>query len=488
MSFSGASQADQASAKHSTLPPSDQTEDGRQNTAAPTGKQPWKTWEDQRQRKDLKMDKYEIKDKKEKEKYFGINRNEREIKKGDKIEKKEKHENGKRENDKVKLGKKEMQRDETKEWTLGESKKEKGARGEYGRTWKEKSSRKEQKEEGDWKKGIFEKEHEGKRRTGKKEKEEWRGGKHQEQKPREEKGKHGAKEKQERKDWKDKGDERDSKGKDIISKDRGKEGKVKGERKHWDSSKSQSKESTEKDERKQWNEYERKSKNAKKEKKLKGKDKMSEKFKIKEIKQKKHNADLEKDQSHSLKNRNDDRILGNHGHKEEHLYGDRKPHHNHPKPSIGQPEYWLWQRERLQHDPSPPQQCDAVETCAQAEGLLPVPLSEFQSFLEAYLTKAEEAGVDESKTSELRKLTLEFFKDGMFVHNQRSFQDFVDDLANILEDLVEGEDSGDEDSDLEDEMEAFEKEVLKSFSLPGGRENEKRIKGEWRKENREERG
>lgn len=482
---SEASQTDQASTKHSTLPPSGQTEDGRQDTAASIG---WKTWEGQR--KDLKRDKYEMK--KEKEKYSRNDRDERDLKKGDKMEKKEKQENGKREKKEVKLGKKEKQRDETKEWTLGESKKAKGARGEYGRTWKEKEGRKERKKEGDWEKRIFEKEHEGKRRTGKKEKEEWRGGKHHEHKPRGEmewkKGKHGAKEKQQRKDWKDKGDESDPKGKDNIGKNHHKERKVKGEGKQWDSSKSQDKERTEKDERKQWNEYEQKSKNAKKEKKLKEKDETSEKFKIKEMKQKKHNADLEKDQSHSLNKRNEHKIPGDLGHKEEHLYVDRKPHHNHPKPSIGQPEYWLWQRERLQHDPNPPQQCDVLETCAQAEGLLPVPLSEFQSVLEAYLTKAEEAGVDGSKTSELRKLTLEFFKDGTFVHNQRSFQDFVDDLANILEDLVEGEDGVEEDSDLEDEMEAFEKEVLKRFSLPGGGEKEKRIKGEWRKENREERG
>ncbi|KAM4735325.1 pre-B-cell leukemia homeobox interacting protein 1b isoform 3-T3 [Anableps anableps] len=492
-----ASVADQASMKHSTLPSSGQAEDGRQDAAGPTGKQPRKTWEDQRQRKDLKKDRYEMSDKKQqkgKEKSFRMEGDEKEFKKGDKMEwKKGKHEHGKLERDTDKPGKQKRQSDETKQWKQKKLKKEKGGRGDDIMPWKDKEGRKEWKEERDWKKGISEKVHERKEWMGKKEKGEWWGGKHHDQNLKGEmewkKGKHAAKEKQERRDWKEKGDKKDPEWKDKIGKGHGKEGKGKGERKQWDNSKSQGKDRMGKDERKQWNEYERKSKNGKQEKKLKRKDETSEQFKIKEkLKEKKHSVDWEKDQSHSLKMKNEHKFPGNHGHKEEHLYGEQKPHHTHPKPSVGQPEYWLQQRERLQHDPKPPQQCNTLETCAQAEGLLPVPLSEFESVLQTYLTKAEEAGVDGSKTSELRKLTLEFFKDGMFVHNQRSFQDFVDDLADILEDMVEGEDGGEEDSDLEDEMEGFEKEVLKRFSLPGGGEKEKRVKGEWRKENRQERG
>ncbi|XP_008429933.1 pre-B-cell leukemia homeobox interacting protein 1b isoform X4 [Poecilia reticulata] len=486
-----ASDADQAAMKHSTSPPSDQTEDGRQDSVGPPGKQPWKTWGDQKQKKDPNKVKYEINDKKqqkEKDKSVRKEGDGKELKKGDKMEwKKGKHEHGKLEKDKDKPVKQKRQSDEASAWKQKELKKEKGGRGDDGRTLEDKEGRTKWKEDRDRKKGNIEKVHERKEWTGK-EKGEWQGGKHRDEKLKGEmewkKGKHGGKEKQERKDWKEKGDKKDPEWKDKI----GKEGKGKGERKQWDNSKSQGKR-TGTDERKKWNEYERKSKNGKEEKKFKRKDETSEQFKIKEmkLKEKKHHVDWGKDQSHSLKKKNDEHEFpGNHGHKEEHLYGERKPHHTHPKPSVGQPEYWLQQRQRLQHDPKPPQQCDTLETCAQAEGLLPVPLSDFESVLQTYLTKMEEAGVDGSKTSELRKIALEFFKDGMFVHNQRSFQDFVDDLADILEDMVE--DGDEEDSDLEDEMEGFEKEVLKMFSLPGGREKEKRIKGEWRKENGQERG
>ncbi|XP_007556168.1 pre-B-cell leukemia homeobox interacting protein 1b isoform X2 [Poecilia formosa] len=492
LKLSPASDADQAAIKHSTSPPSDQTEDGRQDSVGPPGKQPWKTWGDQKQKKEPNKVKYEINDKKqqkEKDKSVRKEGDGKELKKGDKMEwKKGKHEHGKLEKDKDKPGKQKRQSDEASPWKQKELKKGKGGRGDDGRPMEDKEGRKKLKEDRDWKKGSFEKVHEHKEWTGK-EKGEWRGGKHRDEKLKGEmewkKGKHGGKEKQERKDWKEKGDKKDPEWKDKI----GKEGKGKGERKQWDNSKSHGKERTVTDERKQWKENERKSKNGKEEKKFKRKDKTSEQFKIEgmKLKEKKHNADWEKDQSHSLKKKNDEHEFpGNHGHKEEHLYGEQKPHHTHPNPSIGQPEYWLQQRQRLQHDPKPPQHCDTLETCAQAEGLLPVPSSEFESVLQTYLTKIEEAGVDGSKTSELRKIALEFFKDGVFVHNQRSFQDFVDDLADILEDMVEDGDA--EDSDLEDEMEGFEKEVLKMFSLPGGREKEKRIKGEWRKENRQERG
>uniref|UniRef100_A0A3B3U0U1 Pre-B-cell leukemia homeobox interacting protein 1b n=1 Tax=Poecilia latipinna TaxID=48699 RepID=A0A3B3U0U1_9TELE len=412
---------------------------GTRDSVGPPGKQPWKTWGDQKQKKEPNKVKYEINDKKqqkEKDKSVRKEGDGKELKKGDKMEwKKGKHEHGKLEKDKDKPGKQKRQSDEASPWKQKELKKGKGGRGDDGRPMEDKEGRKKLKEDGDRKKGNFEKVHE------RKEKGEWRGGKHRDEKLKGEmewkKGKHGGKEKQERKDWKEKGDKKDPEWKDKI----GKEGKGKGERKQWDNSKSQGKERTATDERKQWKEYERKSKSGKEEKKFKRKDKTSEQFKIEEmkLKEKKHN-----------------------------------PHHTHPKPSIGQPEYWLQQRQRLQHDPKPPQHCDTLETCAQAEGLLPVPSSEFESVLQTYLTKIEESGVDGSKTSELRKIALEFFKDGVFVHNQRSFQDFVDDLADILEDMVEDGDA--EDSDLEDEMEGFEKEVLKMFSLPGGREKEKRIK------------
>lgn len=246
----------------------------------------------------------------------------------------------------------------------------------------------------------------------------------------------------------------------------------KGERKHWEGGKNQGKERSGKDERKQWNEHEW-SKNGKHDKEWKRKD--EEEWKRGRQEEKKHNGDWKKEKSNPEKS-----SKFNHVHKEEHLYGDGKPPHTHCKPSLDLPEYWQQQKARLQHNPKPPQQCSSLETCAQAENLLPVPLPEFEAILHMYLAKAEEAGVDGSKTEELRKLTAEFFKDGVFAHDQMSFQDFVEDVGDILEDMVEGDEEEEEDSAIEDEMEEFEKEVMEKFSVLGVGEKEERIKGSER--------
>ncbi|XP_053700086.1 pre-B-cell leukemia homeobox interacting protein 1b isoform X2 [Synchiropus splendidus] len=167
--------------------------------------------------------------------------------------------------------------------------------------------------------------------------------------------------------------------------------------------------------------------------------------------------------------------------KEEHLWADRKPVHSHRRLTLDQPEYWSHQRGRLQGNPKPRDLCSSLEACAQAEGLLPVPLSEFQTVLQTYLSKAEQFGVESAKRDELFKLAAEFFKDGLFVHDQMRFQDFADDVSDILEDLVEGDEE--DDSALEDEMEDFGKEVVRRFLVP-----EQRVKGERKKESSWPRG
>ncbi|XP_070822015.1 pre-B-cell leukemia homeobox interacting protein 1b isoform X4 [Chaetodon trifascialis] len=267
-----------------------------------------------------------------------------------------------------------------------------------------------------------------------------------------------------------------------------KEWKRKDERKQWNENEWKSKNDREdkewkrKDERKQWNENEWKSKNERKQWENK-----EEQWKRGGQKERKYNGDLNKDTSSSHQHKDEHRFTSNHGHEEEHLWGDRKPPHTHRRPSLEQPEYWVQQRERLQHNPKPPQHCNSLETCAQAEGLIPVPFPEFEAILQSYLAKAEEVGVDASKREELKKLATEFFKDGVFVHDQMSFQDFVEDLVDVLEDMVEG-DGEEEDSAIEDEMEEFEREVLKKFSVPGAGDKEGRPKGEWRMESVRGRG
>ncbi|XP_072250362.1 pre-B-cell leukemia homeobox interacting protein 1b isoform X2 [Leuresthes tenuis] len=517
LKLSSGSQTAQAEVKPSTPPPTGQPEDSRQETAGSTETQARKPWDGKKEKKDLKRDKYAIGDKKQdKEKSVMKEGEKREFKDGGRKEwKKGKHEQGMPEKEKDKEGKQKKHSDGTKQWEEKNRKKEKAGRGDDGRPWKDKegrkawteqSEKKEKKEDKDWKRGKSDKMNEDKKSRGKAEKKDWQGGRDHGERH---KGKEEFKERKKMKDgFKESGRERERKEKEEMkefkkdfgwrkkdSKDHAREGKEKGERKQWETGKNPGKERIGKDERKRGSEYESKSRNGKqdkewkrKEEKLDQRNKKEEYWKRGGQKEKRQNEDWKKDKSHTLKNKDEQKLTESRGHKEEHLYGDQKPSHTHHRASVGQPEYWAQQRDRLRHDPRPPQQCDSLETCAQAERLLPVPLPEFQAILHTYLAKAEEAGVDNSKTEELKKLAAEFFKDGVFVHDQMSFQDFAEDVADMLEDLVEGENGGSDDSAIEEEMEGFEREVLKMFSVPGAREKEGGIKGEWRKESGQRRG
>ncbi|XP_051261895.1 pre-B-cell leukemia homeobox interacting protein 1b isoform X6 [Dicentrarchus labrax] len=513
------SEAVQAPVKPTTLPPSGQPEDSTQATAGSAERQPRKP-DQKEKKKDVKMDKKDMGEKKE-----GKVRDTSEWKEGEKKERKDggktewkkgKHEQGKFDKEKDKEGKQKKHSDETKQWKDKEWKKEKASRGDEGKPWKEregkkdrieKSERKELKEEKGWKKSQHEKVNEGKQWRGKEEKKDWKVGKDHGEKhvgrewkgEREwKKGKDGnqesGKEKWEKKDWKEKGEKKewkkDHEWKSEKSKDHSKEGKGRGEKKQWKESENHGKERKGKDERKPGKENGWKSKNGKDDKEWKNMDERKQ-WEKKEggQKEKKLNGDWNKDRSSSPKHKDEDKFTGNHEHKQEHLWGDKNPPHAHRRPSMEQPEYWVQQRDRLQHNPKPPQHCNSLETCAKTEGLLPVPFPEFEAILQTYLAKAEEVGVDASKIEELKKLANEFFKDGVFVHDKMSFQDFVEDLGDVLEDMVEGDsDDEEEDSALEEEMEGFEKDVMKRFSLPGAREKEERSKGEWRKESGRARG
>ncbi|XP_031155158.1 pre-B-cell leukemia homeobox interacting protein 1b isoform X2 [Sander lucioperca] len=518
-----ASEAAQAPVTPTTSPSSGQPEDSTQGTAGSAERRPKKTLDDQREKKkDVKKDKIDMGEKKE-----WKERDKSEWKEGEKKEredgvkmelKKGKHEQGKFDKEKDKEGKQKRHGDETKQWKEKDWKKEKATRGDEGKPWKDREGKKEwiekseRKEEKDWKKAKHEKVKADKQWRGKekdwkvgkdhgekhKGKEEWKGEKEWK------KGKDGykesGKEEWEENDWKEKGEKKEWKKEDSDWKSKNgkghtKEGKGKGERKQWEERKNHGKERKGKDERKQWNENERKRNNVKDGKEWKKKDerkqweKKEEPWKRGGEKDGKHNGDWKKDGSSSEKRKEEHKYNGNHGHKAEHLWGDGKPPHTHRQPSVGQPEYWVQQRDRLQHNPKPPQPCDSLETCAQAEGLLPVPFPEFEAILLTYLAKAQEAGVDHSKREELRKLAAEFFKDGLFVHNQTSFQEFVEDLGDILEDMVEGDDDAEEeDSAIEEEMEGFEIEVMKKFSVPEVVEKKERSKGDRRKESGRGRG
>uniref|UniRef100_A0A8C7YAU5 Pre-B-cell leukemia homeobox interacting protein 1b n=1 Tax=Oryzias sinensis TaxID=183150 RepID=A0A8C7YAU5_9TELE len=293
-------------------------------------------------------------------------------------------------------------------------KKERGERGQM-----EKSEKREWMEKKEWKKEKHVKVNQEKQWGGKKETTEWKGGKD-----------HGQKDGKEQrgKDWKEKGDTKERKKehgcRDASIKNRGIEGKGGVGVKHREDRKSG--EGKIQNERKRRNEDERKSEKGKQEMEWKGKDEKMDQWKKKEENWKSDGA----------------------------------------KEKKRQPEYWARQRTRLQHDPRAPQHCGSLEACAQAERLRPVPLAEFESVLQNYLVKAKEAGVEESTREELRKLASGFFKDGVFMHTQMSFQSFAEDVADILEDFVEVGHEGEEDSELEEEMEGFEMEVMEKFSKP----------------------
>ncbi|KAM3873310.1 pre-B-cell leukemia homeobox interacting protein 1b [Diretmus argenteus] len=487
--------------------------DSMQGTAGPTEKQGRKPWEGEKleKKKERNKEKYDMGEKKEwkEREKFEWKEGEKRRKDEGKMERKEKewkkgkHEQGKYDQEKGKEGKQWRQDEEKKELKeRGDWKKEKASRGDEGKPWKdregkkewkEKSERKEWKERGekkqwkenDWKKEKQEKWNDGKEYRGKDEKKERKGGKdHGEwHKGKEEwkgekewkkgKDKESEKEKWVKKDWKEKGEKnewkKDGDWKSRNGKDQGKEWKGKDERKQW--GKKESKEG-------EW--------------------------KREGVKEERSNGDWKKERGSFHKHKDESKYNKvenhhhhhHHDHHKEHLWqgpGDRKPPQTHRQSSLEQPDYWLHQREKLQHNPSPSHRCDSVDTCAQAEGLIPVPLPEFEAVLQSYLAKAEGVGVDASKREELSKLATEFFKDGVFVHDQMSFEDFVEDVEDILEDMVEGEEDDEDDGDgkddsIEEEMDGFNREAMNKFSVPEAGQREERKKGEWRKESVRGRG
>ncbi|XP_076865733.1 uncharacterized protein pbxip1a isoform X2 [Brachyhypopomus gauderio] len=144
--------------------------------------------------------------------------------------------------------------------------------------------------------------------------------------------------------------------------------------------------------------------------------------------------------------------------------------HNHHKQHHLQQEsvsFWKLQEEKLRRNRHPPKRCQGVVDCADAEGLNPVQLSEFQALLEVYLSKLE--GVSEENIESLHRLVAQFFQGGVFSHEGMLFSDFVEDVADILEDLADilsDEQQGGDDDLLEEQMEEFEREALWKFAAP----------------------
>lgn len=151
------------------------------------------------------------------------------------------------------------------------------------------------------------------------------------------------------------------------------------------------------------------------------------------------------------------RSAKNHQHQHHHQQ-PRQPH------QLRNSDFWRDQEQKLQRNVRPQLGCTSVEDCASKEGLYPVELSEFEELLEGYLSKLEKSS-SESK-DRIRRLTADYFEDGVFIHDRVLFSDFAEDVADILEDMVDVvEGNGQEDDDsLEEEMEEFEREALWKFA------------------------
>ncbi|KAK1880390.1 Pre-B-cell leukemia transcription factor-interacting protein 1 [Dissostichus eleginoides] len=161
-----------------------------------------------------------------------------------------------------------------------------------------------------------------------------------------------------------------------------------------------------------------------------------------------------------------------HSHQQPHQ--SQQPHHSHQQPHhSNQPhqpqqhkhsDFWRDQEQKLRRSVRSQPGCTLVEDCAGKEGLYPVELPEFEELLEGYLSKLE--GSSSESKDKIRKLTAEFFEDGVFIHDRVLFSDFAEDVADILEDMVDIlESKGQKDDDsLEEEMEEFEREALWKFA------------------------
>ncbi|XP_044028544.1 pre-B-cell leukemia transcription factor-interacting protein 1 isoform X4 [Siniperca chuatsi] len=152
--------------------------------------------------------------------------------------------------------------------------------------------------------------------------------------------------------------------------------------------------------------------------------------------------------------------------KNSHNHHQHQHHHHQPRQPYqhNQNGFWRDQEQKLRRNIRPQLGCSSVEDCASNEGLYPVELSEFEELLEGYLSKLE--GSSSESKDKIRKLTAEFFEDGVFIHDRVLFTDFAEDVADILEDMVDVlEDGGQKDDDsLEEEMEEFEREALWKFA------------------------
>lgn len=143
---------------------------------------------------------------------------------------------------------------------------------------------------------------------------------------------------------------------------------------------------------------------------------------------------------------------------------DKKKHESRQQKPNQQHDFWRDQEQKLTRNIRPQLGCSNVEGCAAKEGLYPVELSEFEELLEGYLSKLDDSSSSSGK-DKIRKLTAQFFEDGVFIHDRMRFGDFAEDVADILEDAVDILEGHKDNDSLEEEMEEFEREALWKFAI-----------------------
>lgn len=142
---------------------------------------------------------------------------------------------------------------------------------------------------------------------------------------------------------------------------------------------------------------------------------------------------------------------------------DKKKHEGRQQKPHQQHDFWRDQEQKLNRNIRPQLGCSSVEGCAAKEGLFPVELAEFEELLEGYLSKLDDSSSSSGK-EKIRKLTAQFFEDGVFIHDRMRFGDFAEDVADILEDAVDILEGQKDNDSLEEEMEEFEREALWKFA------------------------
>ena len=246
-------------------------------------------------------------------------------------------------------------------------------------------------------------------------------------------------------------------------------GKKKPQQPKWKGNKGKNNEQWKKDEKKEWRgEKDRKKEGGWREKEEKKQNSHKEAWRKNQAEWERKKAERRMDREERRKEK------PWHSHHGKSFLNHQQPHHSHQQPHHShqphQPQqhkhsdFWRDQEQKLRRSVRSQPGCTSVEDCAGKEGLYPVELPEFEELLEGYLSKLE--GSSSESKDKIRKLTAEFFEDGVFIHDRVLFSDFAEDVADILEDMVDIlESKGQKDDDsLEEEMEEFEREALWKFA------------------------